>query len=322
VFKSLRIQVIQPCTAQCKWCGTYKKNPLFQKLLDKGVAEQIHDFYADTVEKIQPESLYVSGGEPLLLPGIGKYMKRLAENVQKRIFLFTSFQFSAKVRDNLDLEGMPWDKVILTHTTAGFDEEEWLDMSRGFPFELYIDNIKKLSAHPWKKQIKFIINHDFLHRELSRFAELIDPDSSFNLSLKLMNNQAGNFGAKEIKKTRENVLNLLESGISKLPKGLKIETKITGEEAIEGFIAGDKGASCPYRNGPLELRFAFHKGNTKNAKLKYRFCPHFPPSKHFIMKTGRDGVDDILEAFDKKKWHSWCSKCRLKLYIPKSEAKT
>ena len=321
MFKSLRIQIIQPCKARCKWCGTYKKNPLFQKLLDNGVGDQMHEFYLDTVKKFKPESLYVSGGEPILLPGIGKYMAKLAKHVERRIFLFTSFQFSAKIRENLDLEGMPWDKVILTHTTAGFDEEEWLDMTRGFPFELYIDNIRKLGAKPWRKQIKFIVNHEYLSKELKRFNELIKPDDTYHLSLKLMNNQAGNFGAGEIKKTRDKVTELLKSGVTDLPKGISVETKITGEEAIEGFIAGDKGESCPYRNGPLELRFAFHKGNEKSAKLKYRFCPHFPPSKHFIFKTGRDSVNDILVAYKEQKWHSWCSKCRLKLYVPKSEAK-
>ncbi len=320
MFSSLRIQIIQPCTARCKWCGTYKKNPLFRKLQERGVADQVHDFYLDAVARFQPESLYVSGGEPLLLKGIGTYMAQLAKHVSRRIFLFTSFQFSAQVRERLDLEGMPWDKVILTHTTAGFDEEEWLDMTQGFPFDLYIDNIRKLGALPWRKQFKFILNHEFLQTEMSRFGRLISPDSSYHLSLKLMNNQAGDFGAKEIKKTREAVLDLLENGVQDLPKELSIETKITGEEAIEGFIAGDKGASCPYRNGPLELRFAFHRGNEKSAKLKYRFCPHFPPSKHYIFKTGRDNIDDIVVAYKLKKWHSWCAKCRLKLYVPKKKA--
>jgi len=317
VFQSLRIQIIQPCNARCKWCGTYKKNPLFHTLIEQGVADQVHDFYLKAVERFKPESLYVSGGEPILMKGIGAYMAKLAEHVSRRIFLFTSFQYSAKVREQLDLEGMPWDKVILTHTSAGFDEVIWDDMSQGFPFELYLDNIRKLAAKPWRKHFKFILNHDSLKGELERFGQLIAPDDTFHVSLKLMNNQAGNFGAHEIKKTREAVLELLDKGISDLPRGMTIETRITGEEAIEGFIAGDKGASCPYRQNPLELRFAFHKGNEKSAKLQYRFCPHFPPSKHFIHKTGRDSIEDIVVAFEQQKWHSWCSKCRLKLYVPK-----
>ncbi|MBN2725547.1 MAG: radical SAM protein [Deltaproteobacteria bacterium] len=315
MFQSLRIQVIQPCRARCKWCGTYKKNNLFQQLIDQGVADDVHEFYLQAVKEFKPESLYISGGEPILMKGIGKYIKKLSEHVSRRIFLFTSFQFSALTRDELDLDEMPWDKVILTHTTAGFDRDIWDDMTQGFPFELYIDNIKKLSALPWRKQIKFILNHENLKKELEDFASLIRPDSTFHLSLKLMNNQAGNFGAHEIKKTRENVLELLENGIPDFPKELEIETKITGEEAISGFIRGDNGESCPYRNDSLELRFAFHRGDSKSAKLQYRFCPHFPPSKHFIFKTNRDSIEDIRKSWEEKKWHSWCSKCRLRLYV-------
>ncbi|MBU1221259.1 radical SAM protein [Myxococcota bacterium] len=320
MFKSLRIQVIQPCRARCKWCGTYKKNGLFQKLIDQGTAKKVHDFYLEAVERFKPESLYISGGEPILMEGIGKYLAELGKHVERRIFLFTSFQYSAQTRENLDLEGTPWDKVILTHTTAGFDREIWDDMTQGFPFDLYIDNIRKLSALPWRKHVKFIINHDNLQKELEDFAELIKPDKTFHLSLKLMNNQAGNFGAGEIKKTRENVLKLIKDGIAGLPEGLDIETNLTGEDAIAGFMKGDGGESCPYRKEPLELRFAFHKGNDKSAKLQYRFCPHFPPSKHYIFKTGRENIDDITLAYNTGKWHSWCSKCRLRLYVKNSGA--
>jgi organic radical activating enzyme len=317
LFKSLRIQVIQPCRAKCKWCGTFKKNGHFQHLIDTGAADLVHDFYEEAVMRFKPESLYVSGGEPLLMPKIGEYIARLAKGVSRRIFLFTSFQFSEKIRENLDLEGMPWDKVILTHTTAGFDKENWLDMTQGFPFELYIENMKKLCGLKWKKQIKFIINHEYLGKELEQFGKYIEPDNSFHLSLKLMNNQAGDFGAKEIEKTRKNVIELLDKGVPSLPEGLKIETKLTGEEAIKGFIGGDDGESCPYRNDSLEMRFAYFKGSEKGIKLKYRFCPHFPPEKHYIFKTKRDKLDDISVAYEDKKWHDWCSKCRLRLYVPK-----
>ncbi len=319
MFKNFRIQIIQPCRASCKWCGTYKKNRHFQELIDNGTAQAVHNFYQKAVLHFHPELLYISGGEPLLMPQIGKYMAQLAKGVTKNIFLFSSFQFPGKERENIELEGMPWDKVILTHTTAGFNEENWLDMTRGFPFKLYIENMRELCRLKWQKHIKFILNHDYLGKELEQFLEHIKPNKSFNLSLKLMNNQDGDFGAHEIDKTKEAILSLLENGIANLPEGIELETKLTGEEAIRGFLKGDQGASCPYRNNPLEMRFAFYKGDAEGVKFKYRFCPHFPPNKHFIFKTGRDSLDDINLNFENKKWHNWCSQCRLKLYMPEQK---
>ncbi|MFC1670398.1 radical SAM protein [Spirochaetota bacterium] len=315
MFKSLRVQIIQPCMARCKWCGTWKKNDVFRLLQEKGISNSIHDFYLSAVKKFRPESINVSGGEPLLLPGIGKYMSSLAEFVDRRIYLFTSYQFPQRRRENLDLADMPWDKITLTHTTAGFDKDKWLDITEGFPFDQYIRNIKELSKSPWRKHVKFIINHENIDDELKRFSKLIAPDDSFGISLKLMNNQAGNFGKKEIKRTKDWVLGQIDKRTVD-PKGkLKVDTKLFGEEAIKGFLKGDKGKSCPYRSSPLELRFALFKQAKKGVKLKYRFCPHFPSNKYFVYKIGKDNIDDIENEFNNKSWHKWCSKCRLKLYV-------
>ncbi|MGM0596743.1 MAG: hypothetical protein ACQES9_06860 [Myxococcota bacterium] len=313
MFKAVRIQVPQPCTARCKWCGTWKKNNFFTSLKNENLS-LILDTYSAIIREYRPKYLYVSGGEPILLPQIDKFLRQVAPWVKKSIYLFTSFQFSAKRRENLSLENMPWEKMILTHTSAGFDEEYWLDMTHGFPFELYLDNIIKLGQKPWQKRFKFILNHEYLRKELEKFANIIKPDNSWSISLKLMNNQSGDFGADEIKKSKDKVIKILDKGVANLSLPVDFKTKITGEKIIEGFRTGKGPELCPYRHQPRELRFALYKGSPEYIKFKYRFCSHFPSSKHFIFKTGRDKIEDITNAYKNHNFFHWCKKCRLKLY--------
>ncbi len=309
MFEGLRIQIVEPCRARCRWCGTWKRNPKFLKMKEDGAAEKIHSFYADAVRHFKPRVLYVSGGEPLLMEGIGSYMATLAPYVSK-IHLFTSFQFSASTRERLDLEHMPWDKVVLTHTMAGFEPGRWDYMTRGFPFDVYVDNIRELSRHPWRKHFKFIVNNDTLPDEIRRFTDTVQPDDTFHFSLKLVNDHPGGIGRSLIEDTRHKIIQALN--------GLDMEgldTRLTGEEVLRAQMnEGDGPSACPYRQEPKELRFALYTSG-RAPKLKYRFCPHFPSNKHFIFKIGRDEMQTIRESFQSRRWHSWCSSCRLLEYV-------
>ncbi len=262
-FRCLRIQILQPCQGRCRYCATHKKNKLFARLAREGHAEQVHRFYRDAVAHFKPTELFVSGGEPLLLPGIGKLMAEMAPHVG-RIHLFTSYQFSERRRARLDLEAMPWSKVVLTHTILYFHAEQWEHMSQGFPFDTYVENMKHLGRLAQRKCYKFILNHPNAPEELQSFIDRIQPDESCTLRWKLMNQQGGQgFNVQEISRSRSEVLGRLERWteiVSELASHAKIpvDRRVTGSQVL-----GDGGEPsverCPYRDRPEELRFAFYK---------------------------------------------------------------
>lgn len=313
LFNSLRIQIIEPCKAHCKWCGTWKKNEKFYNMISSGGSSLVHNTYKEIVKKFRPSLLILSGGEPLFMPGIGSFIKELSNYVSDKILIFTSFQYSSNDREKIELNDMPWAKVILTHTSIGFNKSKWEKLT-GFSFDTYIDNIKNLSNHPWNKKFKFILNHEYLSQELDDFINLVKPDKSFQAKLKFMNNQSGDFGAGVIKKTKGLALAVSENYNNKLKLDIKFEDEITGKDIIKGFLKGENGNNCPFRKYPNELRFAFFKGNKDVIKLKYRFCPYFPSDKYYMFKVGIEDSDNIIASFYSSKWHRWCSKCRLRLY--------
>lgn len=295
---------------------------MFLRLLKNGTAHRVHDFYADVVSHFKPKELYVSGGEPLLLPGIGKLISRMAVNVE-RIHLFTSYQFTAPSARKLDLEGMPWDKVVLTHTVLYFRKEPWEEMTRQFPFDLYLDNLRTMAKLPWRKCYKFIVNHPDSQDELERFIEAAGPDSSTTIRWKLMNQQAGiRFNQKAIEQTREQVLdriNRWQPLVTRLKQGSDngplMDQSLTGLAVLQGLSSTHSVESCPYLHEPEELRFAFYRAKGKKLQLKYRFCPHFPSDFHYLHEVETDPVERIAERFTQKEYTRHCNRCRLRLYV-------
>jgi hypothetical protein len=320
-FRCFRIQILQPCQGKCRYCATHKKNKLFATLNRDGHAEQVHRFYRDAVAHFKPKELFVSGGEPILAPGIGRLMAEMAPHVE-RIHFFTSYQFNEARRERLDLEGMPWDKVVLTHTILYFHAEQWEHMSQGFPFATYVDNMKHLGRIAQRKCYKFILNHPNAPEELRSFLAEIQPDESCTLRWKLMNQQGGQgFNVKEISKSRAEVLERLEQWtdiVSDFAKDAKIpvDKRITGSQVLGGSGGDGKGdvELCPYRQEPEELRFAFYKVKGGVPLLQYRFCPHFPSKFRYIHRVGEDSFDDIRKAFADGEYHRHCDRCRLHLY--------
>ena len=323
MFRCLRIQILQPCQGRCRWCATHKKNPLFLKLQKSGDAGRVHDFYARAAERFRPAELYVSGGEPLLMDGIGRLMARMAPFV-KRIHLFTSYQFTDKRVRRLDLDSMPWDKVVLTHTILYFRKPQWEALSRKFPFDVYVGNLKELAKLPWRKCYKFIVNHSDSERELDAFLETVRPDHQSTIRWKLMNQQASNrFNIEEITRTRREVLSHISRWQERMQRfggasdsaGVNMDQSLTGLEVLDGLSRSDSVKSCPYRSDPEELRFAFYKAKGKKLVLKYRFCPHFPSDFGYLHEVGRSPLKQIREAFEKRKYTEHCGKCRLQLYV-------
>ena len=318
-FRCLRIQILQPCQGRCRYCATHKKNKLFAQLRRDGHAEQVHRFYRDAVAHFKPTELFVSGGEPLLLPGIGRLLADMAPHVS-RIHLFTSYQYNERLRERLDLEGMPWDKVVLTHTILYFHAEGWEEMAQGFPFRVYVENMKHLGKIAQRKCYKFILNHPNAPEELQSFLAEIQPDESCTLRWKLMNQQGGQgFNVKEISKSRDEVLERLERWteiVNEFATHAKIpvDKRVTGAAVLSGNDGQADVEACPYRQEPEELRFAFHKIKGGVPLLQYRFCPHFPSKFRYIHRVDEDSFDDIRKAFTDGDYHRHCDRCRLLLY--------
>ena len=172
------MQILYPCKAHCSWCSRRLKNPLFGELYQSGISDRVHHFYLEVIERLRPEVVIVSGGEPLLYPRIAHFLNAIQEHT-KQINLFISFQFSKKLRQQIPFAQMPLDKILLCHTTIYFEPERWAETTANFPFELYVNNIKEISKLPVRKRIKFIINHESLDDEIALFQKLVKPDQSF-----------------------------------------------------------------------------------------------------------------------------------------------
>ena len=112
MFKHIRVQILYPCNAKCSWCATHRKNPLFSEMYKDGISKQVHDFYVQIIKRFRPQQVFISGGEPLLYPGVARFLNDI-KDATKQINLFTSYQFSQKLRQRMSFEQMPLDKMLI-----------------------------------------------------------------------------------------------------------------------------------------------------------------------------------------------------------------
>jgi len=85
-FEEIRIQVPFPCQAKCAWCSTWKKNDRFNSLYQQGISDDIMDFYAQVVKDEKPVRVMLSGGEPILYPGIHQFLEKISTHVDIILF--------------------------------------------------------------------------------------------------------------------------------------------------------------------------------------------------------------------------------------------
>ena len=120
-------------------------------------------------------------GEPLLYPKIENFLREIAPSTEV-IHIFTSYQFNRRVMERFSNMDLPEEKIILNHTPIYFEPERWKKLTRGFPFEIYLDNVRKAAQLPIRKRFKFIINHSQFGDEVARFQELVQPNESCEIS--------------------------------------------------------------------------------------------------------------------------------------------
>lgn len=327
-FKSIRIQILYPCNAQCSWCATRLKNPLFAELYQSGTSDQVHDFYVEVIRQLQPESVFVSGGEPLLYPRIADFLNDIVDYTEQ-INLFTSYQFSRKLRQQIPFIEMPLEKIMLCHTMIAFEPKQWAEMTGNFPFDLYVENIKKITSirpgdqgfeekRALRKRFKFIINHEALEQEIALFQDLIDPDESFEIGFKVINDQGGGINKAAIQQTRsfthDRVL-ALDGLIDGAQWGSR-SYKVGSVEKMAPLLENGNLDLCPYRTEPLELRFAFYRSREEGQVLKYRYCPYFPSDFGYRFHIGRDDPGKFVKNFEKGSFHEHCHDCRFLKYLP------
>jgi organic radical activating enzyme len=320
MFKYIRVQIVHPCRAKCVWCSTHHKNPTFQALHDNGEAEKFHDLYADIIEHFKPEELFVSGGEPLLYPGIEAWLQRVAAATERRIHIFTSYQFSRAVTEKIAQMEFS-EKVVLNHTPIYFEPDRWKKLTQGFPFQVYLDNVRRIAHLPVKKRFKFIVNHSQFQEEIQRFQELVEPDDTSEISLKLMNDQGDGLGVETMQRTagrvKERIMDLdavlAEAGWTK-------ERPKTSADMVKEIIRTGQVEGCPFRHRPIELRLAFYKGADGKNVLKYRYCPYFPPDFGHKFHVGKDEIRKRARNFQEGPLRDHCGRCRLLHYQTADEA--
>ena len=301
-FEEMRIQVPYPCKAKCVWCSTWKKNPRFQELYEGGASDEIMNFYARVVKDEKPRRLMLSGGEPLLYPGINKFLERVAPHVEE-IFLYTSFQYDPEDLSHLNLKKLPAEKMTFTHSVIDFLPEKWAKGTQNFPHELYVANLRAAQDWPARKMIKFVLNHEHLSQEVDLFRELVQPDDSYILEAKLLNNQSNNYGKKQIAKTRDIVFKNRELvGIS-----------TNNELQLENIMSGRVIENCIHWKLP-ELRFALYRENPGDIVLKYRFCGYFSPDWGYKIHINNYKNGMFYRAFTKGRFKEACGDCRLLHY--------
>ena len=317
MFKFLRVQIVHPCQAKCAWCSTHFKNPRFSNLHRTGEAEDFHHFYREVAKQYQPKEVFVSGGEPLLYPGIGSFLRDLAANTS-RIHVFTSYQFNQRTIERFAAMEIPHNKVVLNHTPIYFEPENWHKLTQGFPFEVYISNIRRAVDMPITKRFKFIINHSGFVEEVQRFQELVLPNATCEISLKMMNQQGTDIAVPAMKKTADRVRERLmdldrvldDAGWSNRPR------PTTSADLMRPVIESDDVKKCLYRQDPLELRLSFYRGGDGDGKkiLKYRYCPYFPPDFGHRFHIGRDDIKKLGKNFRKGPFREHCERCRIRHY--------
>jgi len=305
LFERIRIQMLFPCRAKCKWCNTFPKNPQFAQLWRDGLTEEVNNFYLQVLKRYQPKNLYISGGEAILMPSIGEFLRRALKHCNK-IYLFTSFQYPKHILENLDLSGIPDEQLILTHSCIHFIPEKWHDLTNGFPHELYTTNLLLARELRFKKRVKFVINHPDSAEEIKLFVQTIKPNETFDLSYKLINDQNNGFGLKVMQETKEKIRQILEDyNLPLIPPDTNIS---------EGVVKDDILSFCKYRYSPIEMRFAFWKILDEGVCLKVRFCPYFGPSTYHKFIVGSDPLKKLDKWFNSGEYLEKCDSCRLLYY--------
>jgi len=279
-----------------------------------GGAEDFHEAYLDIIEHYRPGELFVSGGEPLLYEGIEDWLARAAASVAGTIHVFTSYQFSRAEMERVAQLSFP-EAVVLNHTPIYFEPERWHRLTRGFPFEVYLDNVRVAAKLKVRKRFKFIVNHEGFHEEIQRFQELVQPDGSSQISLKFINDQGDGLGVDVMRRTSSRLherLGRLDELLAEAGwEGSRPRTSV--DEVREVIETGDVTA-CPYRKSPEELRLAFYRGEGGKSVLKYRYCPYFPPDFGHRFHLGRDPVEKLGRNFERGPFRDHCGGCRLLNY--------
>jgi len=311
-FRSVRIQMIEPCHARCAWCSTHKKNPTFRTLVNNREAAEFHALYAEVIERHQPEELFISGGEPLLSADLLPLLEKVA-HIPKTIHIFTSYQFARPVMERIAQRIYP-ENVVFNHTTIYFEPDRWLKLT-GFPFDVYADNVRRAVAMPVRKRFKFIVNHSQLAEEIQRFQELVVPNDTCEISLKVMNDQGNGMVVDTMQKSADRVherLGKLDAVLE--DAGWNQRRPRTSADRVAKVIETGDVTQCPYRESPLELRLAFYRGGDGKSVVKYRYCPYFPPDFGHKFHLGRDDLRKFGRNFAKGPFRDHCGDCRLLHY--------
>ena len=272
-----------------------------------GTTDAIMRFYRDTIRRLKPSWLYVSGGEPLLYPGIAPFLNYVCHYVDDRIHVFCSFQFDTNDFHRIPFDAMPLAKTTVNHTVSYFEPEPWSRHTRGFPFSLYLENLKSLAETGVQKRFKLIVNQERFEEKLGRFLDTLGAPSGMEIGLKVINEQGNGLNVAKIEQTRLVALKNL--------KGLN--EKYAGVRFVEGSLArmapmldGLDPADCHYARQPAELRFSFYRIKNGTPVLKYRYCPYFPPSCGHRFHIGKDNPKKFVRNFFRGNFRQHCSDCR------------
>ena len=260
------------------------------------------DFYAKVIKDEKPRRLMLSGGEPILYPGISDFLKRVSKHVES-IFLYTSYQYMPEDLEHVDVNKLPGDKLVFTHSVFDFLPDNWHKGTLNrTPHDRYVDNIIIAKNWPGRKIVKFVLNHPHLEEEVKLFHKLVQPDAGFHLEAKLLNNQANNFGRKQIEKTKEIVHKNREIF------GISTNNEVQLDNIMEGRIT----ENCIYWKAP-ELRFALYREDP-DVVLKYRFCGYFPGDFSYKVHINKYKNGMFYRAFKKARFKNACKDCRLLFY--------
>jgi Organic radical activating enzymes len=307
-FEHMRVQMLFPCAARCQWCRTFLKNPEFGRLYRQGEADAVHAFYLAAMERYRPRALYISGGEALLMPGIADFLRQALDRCD-HVHVYTSYQYPAHVLQNPEWADLPADRVTLAHSCIHFLPDRWHNLTNGFPHARYVANLRAAKALPFRKTVKFVLNHPESDEEVRAFLDAVEPDDRFALCYKLLNDQNNGFGAPRMRATRDRVRALLragERGESPLPL---LNPGLAGAVAADDLLA-----RCPYRHGPKEVRFAFYRARPEGVCLKVRFCPYFGPDTSHKFTVGATPLEKIDRWFRSGEYRGKCDTCRLRHY--------
>ena len=79
--------------------------------------------------------------EPKLHDDIGRLLRAFAAE-RRTVHVFTSYQFAAGVIERFGELELPTDRIVLNHTPIYFEPDRWRALTRGFPFETYLANVR------------------------------------------------------------------------------------------------------------------------------------------------------------------------------------